>query len=155
MKNEAVKQLEWDFTRWHYSHHPLIPEGSRVLRKFDDRTANGLTKCIIAFLTMHGHQAERVNTMGRPIDNQRTYTDILGRTRQIGSLTWIKSTSTTGSADISATINGRSVKIEVKIGRDRQSQAQKCYQRALEAAGGLYFVAKDFESFVEWYKTII
>lgn len=155
MKSDAVKQLEQDFKAWYYSRHPLIPEGSRVTKKFDDRTANGLTKCIISFLQMHGHQAERINTMGRPIDNRRAYTDVVGRTRQIGSLTWIKSTSTRGSADISATINGRSVKIEVKVGKDRQSEAQKSYQKAVEQAGGIYFIAKDFEQFLEWYKTII
>ncbi len=151
VKSEAVKQLERDYTAWHYARHPLIPEGSRVLRKFDDRTANGLTKCILAFLQMHGHQAERINTTGRPIDNRKTYTDVVGHTRQVGSLTWVKSTSTRGSADISATINGRSVKIEIKVGRDRQSAAQKSYQKAVEQAGGLYFVAKDYESFVGWY----
>jgi hypothetical protein len=71
MKSDALKQFERDYTEWHYSRHPLIPEGSRVLRKFDDRTANGLTKCIIAFLQMKGWQAERINTMGRPVDNRR------------------------------------------------------------------------------------
>ena len=151
MKCSSVKQLERDYTAWYYSRHPLIPEGSRVVRKFDDTTANGLTKCIIAFLQMKGHQAERINTMGRPIDNRRAYTDVLGNTRQIGSLTWAKSTSTRGSADISATINGRSVKIEVKVGKDRQSAAQKAYQRAVELAGGVYFIAGDFESFLQWY----
>jgi hypothetical protein len=70
-------------------------------------------------------------------------------------MSWVKSTSTRGSADISATINGRSVKIEVKVGADRQSQAQKVYQEQVEKAGGLYFIAKDFESVVEWYNNLI
>ena len=59
--------------------------------------------------------------------------------------------NTKGSADISATIAGRSVKIEVKIGLDRQSEAQRRYQATVERAGGLYFIAKDFTSFIEWY----
>lgn len=155
MKSSAVKRLEREYTAWHYSRHPLIPVGSRVLRRFDDRTANGLTKCILAFLQMEGWQGERVNVMGRPIDNRRTYTDVVGKTRQVGSLSWIKSTATPGSADIAATINGRSVKVEVKIGADRQSRAQKDYQRAVEQAGGLYVIAKDFESFIEWYNKTI
>ena len=73
----------------------------------------------------------------------------------IGSLTWRKGGSTVGSADISATIKGRSVKIEVKIGKDRQSEAQKAYQREVEAAGGLYYIAHDFTSFVKWYSMIM
>jgi hypothetical protein len=39
----------------------------------------------------------------------------------------------------------------VKIGADRQSQAQKDYQKDVEAAGGLYYVAKDLTTFVQWY----
>lgn len=70
-----------------------------------------------------------------------------------GRIVWRKSNTTKGSADISATIAGRSVKIEVKIGPDRQSEAQRRYQAAIERAGGLYFIAKDFTSFVEWYNT--
>jgi len=43
------------------------------------------------------------------------------------------------------------VKIEIKFGADRQSEAQRQYARDIEAAGGIYFVCKDFTSFVEWY----
>jgi hypothetical protein len=50
-----------------------------------------------------------------------------------------------------ATINGRSVKIEVKKGRDYQSQAQQEYQESIIKAGGIYFIAKDFEMFLNWY----
>ncbi len=119
--------------------------------KHRDDTANGCTRCIIAYLKYKGWQAERINTTGIPIDSRRQVTDITGRTRNIGSLTWRPSGSTLGSADISATINGRSVKIEVKIGKDRQSEAQRQYQAAIEQAGGLYYIAHDFTTFVAWY----
>lgn len=58
---------------------------------------------------------------------------------------------TVGTADISATIRGRSVKIEVKIGRDRQSEAQKRYQASIEAAGGIYYIARNIDDFMQWY----
>ena len=119
--------------------------------KHRDDTANGLTRCIIDYLHYKGWQAERINTTGIPIDSRRQVKDITGRTRSIGSLTWRPSGSTVGSADISATINGRSVKIEVKIGKDRQSEAQRQYQAAIEQAGGLYYTAHDFTTFVAWY----
>ena len=118
---------------------------------FRDDTANGLTKCIIAHIQLHGGQAERISTTGRPIDRRETFTDVLGRTRTIGSMKWIPGTSTRGSADISATIQGISVKIEVKIGRDRQSEAQKNYQKSIEQAGGEYFIARDFDEFLTWF----
>ena len=120
--------------------------------KHRDDTANGCTRCIIDYIIYKGGQAERINTMGIPIDNRKQMTDITGRTRTIGSLTWRPSGSTIGSADISATINGRSVKIEVKIGKDRQSAAQRQYQAAIEQAGGLYYVARNFTDFWKWYQ---
>jgi hypothetical protein len=131
--------------------YPNVPKYALSAPKYDDKTANGLTKCIIEFLQLSNHQAERINTMGRPIDNRKQVTDVIGRTKTIGSMTWGKSTATKGSADISATIQGRSVKIEVKIGKDRQSQDQKNYQAKIEKSGGQYWIAKNFDDFIKKY----
>ena len=109
------------------------------------------TAQIIFFLKLSGHQVERINTTGRPIDRRKTFTDVLGNRRQIGSITWIPTTGTRGSADLSATIYGASVKIELKIGRDKQSEAQKDYQKAIETAGGYYVVIGSFQQFYDWY----
>jgi hypothetical protein len=59
-----------------------------------------------------------------------------------------------GTADISATIHGKSVKIEIKVGKDRQSEAQKRYQEQVERAGGVYIVIRDFDQFEAWYNAI-
>ena len=126
-----------------------------ALPKYTDKTANGLTRCILDFLELCDYQVERINTMGRPIDNRKQVTDVLGRTKTIGSMTWGKSTATKGSADISATILGRSVKIEVKIGRDRQSEHQKVYQEAVEKSGGQYWIVKNFDDFYEKYQNFL
>jgi hypothetical protein len=131
--------------------HPNVPRYAIALPKYEDKTANGLTKCIIDYLQLSDHQAERINTMGRPIDNRKQVTDVLGRTKTIGSMTWGKSTATKGSSDISATIQGRSVKIEVKIGKDRQSQDQKVYQANIEKSGGQYWIVKNFDDFMKKY----
>jgi hypothetical protein len=131
--------------------YPSVPKYALSAPKYEDKTANGLTKCIIEFLQLSNHQAERINTMGRPIDNRKQVTDVIGRTKTIGSMTWGKSTATKGSADISATIQGRSVKIEVKIGKDRQSQDQKIYQDNIEKSGGQYWIAKNFDDFIKKY----
>jgi hypothetical protein len=146
-KPESVKELENLIIARKRKEHPDLPFYAK--KEFRDDTANGLTSAIIQYLQLHGHQAERINTMGRPIDNSRTFTDCIGRQRRIGGVKWIPSGSTPGSADISATIGGRSVKIEVKIGRDQQSQAQKEYQRKVEQAGGAYMIATSFDSFLE------
>ncbi len=147
----AIKTLKELYLTNNRVKYPSMPEYARVIPKYTDRTANGLTKCIIDYLRLNGCQAERINSMGRPIDKRKTYTDVIGRTRTIGRQTWIKTTGTNGTADISATIAGRSVKIEVKIGNDRQSEAQKAYQKSIENSGGVYVIAKDFESFIEWF----
>jgi hypothetical protein len=131
--------------------YPNVPKYALSAPNYEDKTANGLTKCIIEFLQLSNHQAERINTMGRPIDNRKQVTDVIGRTKTIGSMTWGKSTATKGSADISATIQGRSVKIEVKIGADRQSEDQKVYQANIEKSGGKYWIAKNFDDFIKKY----
>jgi hypothetical protein len=128
--------------------HPSFPEAYFVKKKWDDKTANGLTKAITSFIQFNGYQAERINTMGTARENKRTDGKVIG-------VTWTKGTSTAGSADISATIRGRSVKIEVKVGKDRQSDAQKRYQESIERAGGVYIIARDFDSFVEWFDEFV
>ena len=150
-KPQAVKDLEafaWEAKQKRF---PDVPDYILVSEKYRDDSANGLTRCVIAYIRLRGGQAERINTMGRPIDQRKTFTDVLGHTHQVGSVKWIPGTSTRGSADISATIQGRSVKIEIKFGKDRQSEAQRKYAREVEAAGGIYYVCKDFTSFVDWY----
>lgn len=123
--------------------------------KYTDKTANGLTKCIKDFLNLSGHQAERVSSMGRKIDNTKIFTDVLGRNVQVGTSKWIKGNSTNGTADISAIIKGRAIKIEVKINRDTQSDDQKNFENAVTRAGGLYFIARNFDEFIEWYDEFI
>ena len=141
---DILKNLKIESLRAEY---PSVPAHAIPTPKYSDNSANGLTKCIIDFLQLSGHQAERINTMGRPIDNRKQVTDVIGRTKTIGSMKWGKSTATKGSADISATINGMSVKIEVKYGNDRQSEDQKKYQESIERSGGQYLIAKTFEDF--------
>ena len=128
--------------------HPNYPQDYIPKTMYKDSTANGLTRAICDYINYNGYQAERINTMGTAREKKTTAGKVIG-------VTWTKGTSTAGSADISATIKGRSVKIEVKIGKDRQSDAQKRYQENIEKAGGIYIIAKDFDSFVEWYNQFI
>lgn len=130
---------------------PNFPEFALPIPKYSDKTANGLTKCIIHYIQLNGGQAERINVISRQVKGK-----------------FIKSTMTNGTADISATVPhfyevldpegysyiefiGLSVKIEVKIGKDRQSDEQKDYEEAINNANGIYYIAKDFDSFYEWY----
>lgn len=151
-KPQAVKELETMADLDNQQRHPNIPPKYLARSKYRDDTANGLTRCIIDFIRFDGGQAERINTMGIPKDNRRQVTDIMGHCRTIGSVEWRTSGTTKGSADISAIIRGQSVKIEVKIGHDRQSDAQRDYQASVEQAGGMYYIARNFTDFIAWYQ---
>lgn len=50
-----------------------------------------------------------------------------------------------GSADIYSCLSGRFVVVECKVGRDRQRVEQRKYQLAVEAAGGIYILARSEE----------
>jgi hypothetical protein len=133
--------------------HPSLPDEVRSTRNYNDRTANGLTQCILDFLRFSGWQAERISVSGRYVDGTKIVKDYLGRTMKIGSGKWIPGSMTRGSADISATIKGRSVKIEVKM-KDRQSEDQKRYQEQVERAGGIYIIVHSMDEFIELYNKI-
>ncbi|MGV8947569.1 MAG: hypothetical protein ACOH1N_14165 [Lutibacter sp.] len=135
--------------------NPTLPYPESFVRyKMEDRTANGLTKLIIRWCQLHGFQAERISVTGRPIDETKIVTDVFGHQKKIGSIHWIPPSMTKGTADISAIIKGKSVKIEVKIGKDIQSEVQKKYQKTVEDAGGLYFIARSFEQIINLLSAI-
>lgn len=116
-------------------------ESNGIKTTHEDKTANGLTKCIIDFIIhIKNSQAERINSTGIPYQDSE------------GNVQWKKGVSESGTSDIHATIKGKSVKIEIKIGLDKQSPAQIQYQKSIEKAGGIYYIAKDFTSFAWWYR---
>jgi len=53
-----------------------------------------------------------------------------------------------GSSDILACIGGRFVGVEVKVGRDRQSDAQCRFEAAITRAGGVYILARSVDDVV-------
>ena len=139
-KPDAVKWLESTVyaakVLRYQKDNPGIRTNFLVKQRFRDDTANGLTQCIASYIKLNDGQCERINVLG-------IFDKKLGRYRPSGS--------TRGSADLSATIHGRSVRIEIKIGRDRQSEYQKIYQAEIERSGGIYYVVKDFSSFKTWF----
>jgi hypothetical protein len=109
------------------------------VKPYQDRTANGLTACIIDFITHLGGYANRINCTGIPRMSN-------------GELKWTSSGSNKGTPDIRFLFQGRSGDIEVKIGADRLSPAQEKELEKITQAGGLVFIAKDFPSFLTWWK---
>jgi len=131
--------------------YPNMPDHARVIKVPTESSANALTKAVIKWIQLHGGQAERINTMGRMIDTRKVVTNVVGQQSLIGSMKYIPTTGTKGSADISAVINGKAVKIEIKYGKDRQSEAQKIYEYEITKAGGIYLIVRTFDNFVKWW----
>jgi len=126
-------------------HDKLKPiKVDRSTIKYATATANGLTRAVVDFLTLSGHQAERINTMGVWMKS-KGYRD--------GGF-YRPTTGTKGSADISAIVAGKSVKIEVKI-NDQLSDAQIRYGEQVTRAGGIYLVVRTFDQFIEWYDQFV
>lgn len=100
--------------------------------------ANGLTKFITNFLFWKGHRATRVNVQGRMVNGK-----------------WIPSSTRKGTADISATIKGRSVMIEIKVGSDKPRLEQLQEQQRERMAGGIYEFISTPEMFLELYDNIV
>lgn len=142
-----LRDLALQHSRWK---HPTMKEEWRCTHNYTDKTANGLTKCIIDFLRFNGYQAERINCTGRYVDKSKTVTDTLGFTRRIGSGQYIPTSGQKGTADISCIVRGHAIKIEVKM-KDKQSEDQKKYQAQVEQAGGIYMIIKSFDMFLELY----
>ena len=151
MVKASLKQLS-DLQHAYACSRTKMPTEYVVRTKYIDTTANGLTKCVIDYINFIGGQAERISNTGRYIDESRIVTDVLGNRKKIGTGKYIKGTGTNGTADISATFKGKSIKIEIKI-KDKQSEAQKEYQQAIERAGGIYFICHNFDEFLEKFNT--
>lgn len=134
--------------------YPTFPDYAIPMEKFSDSSANELTKTICKFITYIGGQAERISNQGQYRDGKKVITDVLGRQRTIGSGQWTKGQGTNGTADISAVYRGKSFKIEVKFGADRMSEAQHKYKEIIEKAGGIYMIARDFDTFIDEFREI-
>ncbi len=128
--------------------HPTLPDAAIAPRKFKTSKANGLTQAIIMFIVLSGGFATRVTSSGRIVTKCKTEVDGSGKS------VYIPGTTRKGTADIHAVYDGKHLSIEVKIGKDVQSKDQKAVQIDINKAGGHYFIARDFESFYKWFKSL-
>ena len=99
--------------------------------------SNGLTTFIINFLNWSGYRATRINTMGRQINGK-----------------FIPSATRKGTADISATVKGKSVMIEIKVGKDKPRPEQLAEQQRERNAGGIYEFVSTPEGFFLIFDTL-
>lgn len=146
----ALKELAERYHKWKRSRYNKAPDHAIPQTSFSDKTSNGLTKAILAWLELNGHKAWRQASEGRYRPGE-TITDVLGHVRQMKGK-YLPGTNE-GHSDVCAIINGRFCAIEVKM-KDSQSEKQKKYQCEVEASGGLYKIVHNFDEFMQWYKNV-
>ncbi|WP_312090365.1 hypothetical protein [Chryseobacterium sp.] len=122
-------------------------DGSKAVKKYYfDRKATELEECIIHYTScFNGCFAEKICSMGRSVEKD-------------GKFIFVPNNNTTGQADLSLTILGKSIKVEVKCKwtRDKyQNKAQKNYQRQIEKAGGIYLLVREFSEFKIWFDNYV
>ncbi len=122
--------MKMDFYR---SKYPTFPDKSIPCPKYEHNKANGLTAAIVDYVNLLGGFASRISSTG-------LYREGIG---------WTKSNTRKGISDIIAVYSGKAYAIEVKIGKDRQSEDQRSFEVDWERAGGLYIIAKSFDDFYE------
>ena len=132
MKLNSIKAKAPDFFKLSGSYDMKV-------KPYRDTTANGLTSAIIDFIIFSGGDAVRINCQGQ--------------VRKInGRMTWTHGSTRKGISDIHAIFQGRHISIEIKIGNDKQSDDQVKESERVRRAGGRYYVAKNMESFLEWWE---
>lgn len=116
----------------------------------DVKTANGLTGAIVKFLNWMGHRATRINVQGRLVEGtERQESGVVLKVKKFQ-----KSTTRRGTADISATISGRAVMFEVKVGKDKPSGFQIKEQEKERRAGGVYEFVGTMDQFFAVYDSL-
>lgn len=139
LKPESVKELEQLMNAKARLDHPSVNPMYLAPRVYRDDTANGLTAAVVAYITLRGGFASRVNNGG-------TWRKDLGK--------YTPSGAKRGISDIIATYKGVSLMVEVKIGRDKMSEFQERVKAEHEQAGGRWFTAHNFTEFKLWFDAI-
>jgi len=143
-KNRLLKLREqWYLTNYEGARDFGVPKAN----SYNDKTANGLIRCIYEWLKFNNHYVNRINTQGQVRVEKVQLAH--GGVRE--NIKWTTGTTNKGTADIDSIINSRPVKIEVKVGKDHLSTDQIKEMNRVLKAGGIYYVAHDMESFVKWY----
>lgn len=132
IKPDSIKQLEQDYFNWKYK-DSVIPENCRFIKKLRDDSANGLTNCIQIWCKVNNAHFQRQNSQGQ-------YDIRLG--------IWRKSGSTKGISDALLIHEGKTIHLEIKYGKDKQSEIQKKIQASIESAGGIYWIVKSYNDFI-------
>lgn len=133
--------------------HANIPEHARPRMKFSDTTANELTSSILAYFHLAKARGVKCRAWRQPSEGrylpEKWETNSVGHRIQTAKGIFIpRDKNAKGAGDILAICSGKFLSIEVKIGKDRQSDIQSEFQSDIEDSGGKYFIVRNWDSFV-------
>lgn len=143
MKSEGLKELERLANERKREQHPTIPVHALPKVTFTDQTTAGLTIAVVECFRLHGFFATRIDSKG-------TYNQALKR--------FIPSNQKKGLPDVFAQAPGLPpVWVEVKCAatKDRLKPHQVEVIDQLQQSGAIVTIAKDFDSFYQWFKETI
>lgn len=140
----TLKDLSEAKAKFDKKSYPSVPDYAVPRTKFSDKTAGGLTTAIKTFCEIYGIFCQRTGSEGRYRPGKQV-TDVLGRVKQMKG-TWLPGTSV-GQGDLTVVFKGVYIAVEVKIGKDRQSEVQKKFEDTLTRSGGNYIIVKSWDDF--------
>lgn len=134
------------------------------IKPYSDTNTNGLTRCVIDFLTYKGHYAIRTNRQGQarieriPIGG--TQKDCSGRgVKYNGKISYTKASEGKAITDIQASIDGLYIAIEIKCASTKDRLDKKGKQelngKKVEQSGAIWLVVTHFEQFYNWYNNTL
>jgi len=120
------------------------------------KKAGDLEKLIQEYLTLIGFQCSNIKTTGTFIQDKKQVIDVVGFVRTVDNSKWVKGNSTTGVADLVATIYGLKLDIEIKFSKgDSQKDSQIKYEKAVIGANGIYIIVKTGDDFLEQFNDFL
>jgi hypothetical protein len=140
----TLKELNAELREWTAVRYAAVPLHALPKNIYKENTANGLATTIKAFCEMKGIMCQRTGNEGRYRPGQ-SVVDVIGRTRLMKG-TWLPGQNN-GQGDLHITLKGMSHWIEIKIGRDTQSDKQKEFEAMVRRSGATYDIVKTWEDF--------
>ena len=112
------------------------------------KKASELESLIDEYCTLSNAECTKNHSEGRQIVSKTNVTDVLGRSNSITDVKHIPSTTRRGTSDLTVVKDGKALYVEVKL-KDRQSEAQKQWQKRVEGFGNTYVIVRNIDEFAE------
>ena len=102
--------------------------------------SNDLTTAIITYMNYSGFFVWRNNTVGIYDPAKKVFRKNKNQLNGVSDIIGFRKKDC------------KFVAIEVKIGYDKMRESQLLFQQRVVESNGLFFIAKDFDSFIKWIK---